>query len=420
MEIATGGAPSIGPIAPQRLVTLDAIRGVAVIGILLMNIISFSMPLAAATNPHAWGGDAPADMAAFTLSSIFVESKMRGLFSLLFGASMVLVIDRADAQGHNGGEVHFYRMISLLMIGLCHMYFLWHGDILTLYAVCGMVAFFFLDKPPKTLLAIAAAFFVAAVLGWAAVSAGFLAMTGFVPEGSVEATQTARNLAVMLGEDPVELAKEATIMRGSYADILAYRAGHLAVPFSQIFMVGAETIMLMLIGAAMQRSGFFNGGWTRARLGKLALYCGIPALVALSALTLWLAAQGYPALKSFLILYFATQPFDYMLAVAYAAGLVLLVSRFDGSALVKRLAATGRAAFSNYLATSLVMTTIFYGYGLGLFGHIDRAPIYLFVLGGAVMMLLWSKPWLERFHYGPMEWLWRSMAKRKLQPMRKR
>jgi uncharacterized protein len=87
--------------------------------------------------------------------------------------------------------------------------------------------------------------------------------------------------------------------------------------------------------------------------------------------------------------------------------------------LLERVAAAGRAAFTNYLGTTIVMTTIFYGYGLGLYGHVSRPMLWLFVLGAWGMMLFWSKPWLERFHYGPLEWLWRSLARMELQPFRK-
>src|SRR3546814_11868070 len=103
------------------------------------------------------------------------------------------------------------------------------------------------------------------------------------------------------------------------------------------------------------------------------------------------------------------------------AALSMLLIRTRASASVRvRLAAAGRMAFTNYLTTSIVMTSIFYGYGLGLFGSVGRAALYLFCLGMWAAMLLWSKPWLDRFHYGPFEWLWRSLARAQRQPMRRR
>jgi uncharacterized protein len=96
----------------------------------------------------------------------------------------------------------------------------------------------------------------------------------------------------------------------------------------------------------------------------------------------------------------------------------LLIQKFAGSRFLTRVACAGRAAFTNYLGASLIMTTIFYGYGFGLFGEVDRAGVYVFVVATWALMLLWSKPWLMRFRYGPLEWLWRSLARRELQPMR--
>jgi uncharacterized protein len=112
-------------------------------------------------------------------------------------------------------------------------------------------------------------------------------------------------------------------------------------------------------------------------------------------------------------------PFDVVATVGWAALIMLLIRTAASDAMRARLAATGRMAFTNYLATSIVMTTIFYGYGFGLFGGVSRAALYLFCLGMWAAMLLWSKPWLDRFHYGPFEWLWRSLARWSPQPMRK-
>jgi uncharacterized protein len=108
------------------------------------------------------------------------------------------------------------------------------------------------------------------------------------------------------------------------------------------------------------------------------------------------------------------------MSIGYAALVMAWVKSAEPSRLFDRLAAVGRMAFTNYLMTSIVMTTIFYGYGLGLTGHLHRAQLFLLVLGMWALMLAWSKPWLDRFNYGPFEWLWRSMSRLRLQDMRKR
>ena len=417
--------PVLAQRSGDRLVTLDAIRGVAVMGILLMNIISFSMPLAAYFNPLAWGGTGFYDKAAYALSYIFIDSKMRGLFSLLFGASTILVIDRATAKDENGGKIHFARMLWLFLLGLCHMYFIWHGDILTLYAMCGMILFLFINFEDKTLIKLGVAAIALSTVAWLIISGAIIAveMASNTYQGA-ETTSAADELSKMFGTDRATQLKEVATMRGSYAEIFNYRADKLADPFGQLLMSGMETIGLMLIGAGLMRQDFFadlpGERWPRQRL-KRAIYWLMPlsfTVLGLQVYRLW--THDFPSVTTFAFAVAFSAPFDFMIAVGYAAVLVLLFSKMQGSKLLARLAATGRAAFTNYLGTSIVMTTIFYGYGLGLFGQIDRAPVYLFVLGAAVIMLAWSEPWLKRFHYGPLEWLWRSLARMKLQPMLKR
>ena len=135
-----------------RIATLDIVRGVAVMGILAMNIVDFAMPTQAYMNPAAYGTHSTADLAAWIFAFIFIDGKMRGLFSLLFGASMLLVIEGAEAKGENATAIHYRRMLWLGAIGLLHYYLIWHGDILFCYAVAGMVASFFYQKSPQSLI----------------------------------------------------------------------------------------------------------------------------------------------------------------------------------------------------------------------------------------------------------------------------
>src|SRR3546814_6037053 len=130
-------------VAGERLITLDALRGFAVMGILAMNIVAFAMPEMAYVSPKAYGGENPSDIAAWALGFLLFDGKMRGLFSILFGASMLLIIDRAEASGQNSGSVHYRRMAWLALFGLCHYFFIWWGDILFLYAAIGCIAFRF-------------------------------------------------------------------------------------------------------------------------------------------------------------------------------------------------------------------------------------------------------------------------------------
>jgi uncharacterized protein len=155
--MAEGHEMTIDPpaAAPDRIATLDMIRGVAVMGILIMNITAFAMPEAAYTNPAAYGGHSGIDLAVWAFDFVFIDGKMRGLFSFLFGASMLLVIDRATAKGESPARVHFSRMVWLFLFGEAHLILLWWGDILNHYALVGCIAWFFRKLPPYKLVALA-------------------------------------------------------------------------------------------------------------------------------------------------------------------------------------------------------------------------------------------------------------------------
>ena len=136
----------------SRYITLDAMRGFAVMGILAMNIIGFAMPEWAYITPAAYGGETFADQMAWLFSFVFIDGKMRGLFSLLFGASLILITERASSKGESPAQVHYRRMAWLAVFGLVHYFFIWFGDILFLYAMAGMVAFGFRNWAPARLV----------------------------------------------------------------------------------------------------------------------------------------------------------------------------------------------------------------------------------------------------------------------------
>lgn len=406
----------------DRHLSLDTIRGVAVLGILLLNALSFTMPDASYVNPRAWGGTGGVDVAAWGISFVLFEGKMRGLFSLLFGASMLLVIERACAKGGSGKSVHFRRMFWLLLFGLAHHLLVWEGDILVQYAIVGAVAYAFASRSNRVLRRWAVALLVASVLMHGAMTAGIYAIKALTEApGATEAARadfarTVEGLAPTGGE---AVARDLRTYRGDYGTILAQRAD--AAPSTIIATLtafGFETLGLMLAGMLGLRSGFLTGGWSGVRYAKWArrgYLVGIPPLVVL-AYANW--ASGFDALSTFATFFAWAEPFKYAVLVGHASLAMLLIARFADAPFTHRLAAAGRMAFTNYLATSLVMTTLFYGYGLGLYGHVGRAEIYLFVLAAWAAILAWSQPWLRRFRYGPFEWAWRSLSRGERQPMR--
>jgi uncharacterized protein len=406
----------------NRILTLDIVRGVAVMGILAMNIVAFAMPPQAYINPLAYGTESAADLASWAFSFVLVDGKMRGLFSFLFGASMLLVIQLAEKAGDSPKRVTFARLAWLLVFGMIHYYLIWFGDILIGYALVGMAAWLFRNLEPRALArwGIALVLVQLAVMGSLAIYAQTLSAA--VAAGVADA-ETVKEWAELSREIAIPsaalLREEMALYLGPWSGIAEYQLTEKAVmPFFFTLMFGWETLAYMLFGMAALKSGFLTGAWDNARYRRTALAAlavAIPAYVVLAAL---IFADDFSVPGLFTFSFAATVPFRPLVVVAYAALIILATRR--GGWLVGRIAATGRAAFSNYLGTSILMTGLFYGWGLGWFGSLSRVELWPVVVAMWLVMLAWSMPWLDRFQYGPLEWLWRSLARWQVQPMRKR
>ncbi len=393
-----------------RIAALDTLRGVAVMGILLLNIIGFAMPQAAYSNPRAYGGWHGADLAVWAINAVFFDGRMRALFSLLFGASTLLVIERAEAAGRSPAVAHFSRMGWLLLFGLAHLWLVWEGDILALYALIGMAAFRSRKLPVERLLVLGLMLACANAVIFAAVAAPLWQST---PD-----PHALESLIRGFGTPPsTEIARELALYRGDYATILAdrFRESRFG-PIQLAGLYGPETLAYMLFGMAALRTGMLTGAWPRARYRRWLLVCWGVTLPLYAALAWWMIASGFALAPVLLATFVLGTPLRLPMMLGWVC-LILLLAR-PGGALTTRIAAAGRMAFSNYLLTSLICTTLFYGYGLDRFGTLSRWQCHLVVMGVWAAMLLWSKPWLARFRYGPLEWAWRSLSRFRFEPMR--
>lgn len=405
-----------------RLPTLDALRGVAVMGIVLMNVTGFALPSGAYFNPYATGTPSQADLALWSASFILVDGKMRALFSILFGASTLIVVTRAAANGDNPVRVHLARMATLAVFGVAHWVLLWPGDILLHYALIGTLALPFTQMEARTRLRVAALLLVAQAAIQGVVIAGDVALrTAASAPGAAAQTLTSWHAfaaAVGVGR-PQEILAEIATMRGGWTGIAAANLHALAggTPFLLVFD-GPETLAFMLIGMAALSSGFLGGAWPRRRYTLVAATM-LGIALPLSALLAWgAAASGFDTIATFAAATLGGVPLRPAIALGYAALLIPWASRDD--ALQTRVRAAGRLAFSNYLATSLAMTALFDGWGLGLFAHLGRAQVLAIVPPVWLAMLAWSPLWAARFHFGPLEWAWRSLARGKAQPMKRK
>ena len=358
----------------KRLRTLDAVRGVAVMGILLLNINGFAMPGYAEVDPSFYGGAAGANWWTWAVAYAVGDGKMRGLFTMLFGASTVLIAERAAAGGESPARVHYARMATLSIFGMVHAYLIWAGDILVLYALTGAVAFVGWRAKPRVLLLIGIALlaYKAAdgltayghlAAGRAAVAAG---------NGDAQAAADWREYEKLAAPAPDAAATEIAAYRGSYGKALAART-RTAIYFQTVInrIAFVDTLALMLIGMALFRWGFFSGGWP-ARYYWLAA-AGVPLLwAAYLPLIGWLSVTRWSPLTQTATEAIQLTVLRPLLDLGYAALVILFVQSQRAAWLADRIAAAGRMAFSNYLGASIVATLFFNGYGLGWYGHLQR------------------------------------------------
>ena len=386
----------------DRIESLDVLRGFAVLGILVMNIQSFAIPGAAYLNPTAYGDLNGINFFTWLVSYLLVDQKFMSIFSMLFGAGICLFADRAEARSGRSAGLHYRRIFYLLVFGLVHAYFLWSGDILVAYALCGSVIFLFRNRSPRTLVVIGLAIFaVASVL-----SIGIGLTTEFIPEKDVA------DITAMWAPNAAKIDAELLAYRSGWFTLQAQRTSdtlgmHTTVLPMEVFWQSAG---IMLMGMALYRWHILSA--TRSdqfyrRLALIGFGVGLPVV---AAGAWWNFAAGWNWERSM----FLGSQFNYWGSLAMAFGYIglvmLAVRRRWFSALQMRLAAAGRMAFTNYIAQTLICTTIFYGHGFGFFGRIDRWQQAIVVIAVWGIQLWWSPLLMRRFRYGPLEWSWRALT----------
>jgi uncharacterized protein len=403
---------------PDRIRTLDLIRGLAVLGILTINIASFAAPTSASFSPNLPQPGSTADNWAFAFSLVLFEGKMRALFSILFGASLLLFIERREEQGRDGPGLQVRRLAWLALIGWLHFALVWDGDVLFIYACIGFGLLFMHRTPPGQLLGIALALF-ALWQAWGVVRWMPSVMAEQqVAAGTADPAQRAdyrKFITQRRDQDRDDL--EATLSP-YLTEVAARQADRPAYPLVLLLYIWGETLTYGMVGMALLKSGFFAGAWPHRRTALLAMAGTALGLAATALFAAWAQPRGYPEMAMRMAIGFGLGFAHLATALGYAALLVLATRPLLATWLGQRLEAAGRMAFSNYLGTSLVMTALFNGWGLGLFGKFGAAGQWLFVILGWALMLAWSKSWLARYRQGPLEWLWRSLTEWQLLPNR--
>jgi uncharacterized protein len=430
--------PRARPVAEaERLAAVDALRGFALLGILAMNIVHFAWPGVVYGNPLRGGGFEGTDRAIWFLNHLVFEGKMMTIFSMLFGAGLVLMDQRAAARGASIRGVYYRRVLWLLAIGLVHGYLIWSGDILVLYAECGLFLYFFRNKSPRTLIVLGVAallLFVPVLLGFAA-GIDFMKAAAARVEAQVKGGEKPTRLDKRLHDvwtehlqkefEPTpeqqakEWDKEIAVHRGGYIGIVKERA--LRMLISQIFELIFGVILFaggrMLIGMGLMKLGVFSASrsWRfYATMAAVGYGIGLPLMVfdafqmidhRFEVMYELHGGMLYNAFGSIIV------------ALGHVGAVMMIIKSGAITWLIRRLAAVGRMALTNYLTHSIVCTTLFYGYGFGLYGTINRTGLAAIVLAIWTFQLIVSPIWLKYFRFGPAEWLWRSLTYWRLQPL---
>lgn len=371
---------SASTTASERITNLDTVRGVATLAILVMNAVSFALPEAAYFNLDAGGGDGWLDRGIGVLGEIFVDQKSMAIFSLLFGAGIVLFAERVEARGGRPVALSLWRNLLLLGIGLLHT-LLWEGDILTVYAISAPVLLALRKRSPRVLFVTGASLVVTS------------AVAAVLTQASVD------DSGVDLGS--FWFADGGTIADGPGLFLIA-----------DFFL---RALGMMLIGVALHRTGWVQGTRPRedyVRMARLGIGVGLP--LAVLGVSINIANDWGPdvALAGLAPNTLATVP----MALGYLALLSLWNQRPD-TATHEPFRAVGRMALTNYLAHTVL--------GLLVFDLVfaDTSPtrtgVAAFVVAVWAVQLWWSPRWLARYRFGPIEWLWRTATHRRRQPLRR-
>jgi uncharacterized protein len=401
------------PVADeQRIVSIDVLRGLALLGILPMNIQYFSMIRAAYWNPTAYGNLTGANYWVWLFSHVLADEKFMTIFSMLFGAGVLLMTSRIEAAGKPSAVLHYRRMGWLILFGLAHAYLLWSGDILVTYGLCGLLIYPCRKLRPRTLL-------ILGLLTIAVAPALLTAYGAWSRHWSPAEVQLAREQLWM--PTTSQAASEIRAYRGNWAGEMTFRA-HDSVQMETIFFVTFtfwRVTGLMLAGMALLKLGVFGAKrpasfyWKMIAVG----FCiGIP-------ITLYGTHRDFVTGWDFRHGFFYGAQFNYWASLLVSlgwVGAIMLASRAVVLIpLTRRLAAVGRTAFTNYIMHTMICTTIFYGHGFGLFGKVERIGQFAIVLAVWTLQLVISPIWLQHFLFGPLEWLWRSLTYLQWEPLRR-
>ncbi len=442
------GPPQLesNPLRPvtraERISSMDVLRGFSLMGILVMNITDFAygftnyaIPLST-VKPVFDGPHWKINTAFWFLRWILAEGKMRALFSMLFGAGVILLTERALARGAGikVADIYTRRNMWLVLFGMLHGYLIWSGDILFYYGLAALLFLFpFRNVRVKRLMWVAAILLVInSALGtgaqygmWSSAKKGAaaanakLAQHQALTEDDQDALKQWTDLQDQFRMSPKKRSKDIAAMQQGYWKAQGHVAKNVLLGELKGSYFGfGDWVGMMLLGMALYKNGFLPGRLSMKTYAWVAVI-GLSLSWGISGLSAWKAWSLH--FDQFKTLLWMSAPYDLARvagALGNAALLLLLLKAGSLKWLLQRVAAVGQMALSNYLLTSLTMMTIFVWGPWHWYGYVEYYKIYYAVAGMWIFNMTFSTIWLRYFEFGPFEWVWRSLTYWKRQPMR--
>ncbi len=419
----------------QRINSLDVVRGCALLGILLMNINGFGL-FWSYGDPTNTGGATGWNLKVWWITNLFFEGTMRGMFSMVFGAGVILFTSRSSQtiSSESVTDTYFRRILWLVLFGVIHNYLLlWDGDFLYANALLGLFVFSFRHMKPRHLIFLSLFWFTCSTV----LNVKDYVVARDTHELAEKASQKKRTGATLSKEETKQIEKwdemvsaekpdAAKIKEGiaarqkGYWDIVWFKASiaqmmQTTVMYRFFFF---DVFAMMLLGMAFLKNGIL----------KAEKSMGFYALMALAGyaigLTINYLETSYIVSHQFDLLSFRFTGMSYDVGRLFTTigqvGLIMLFIKWGGLRfLQKALAAVGRMAFTNYIMQTLICITIFMGFGFGMYAQLQRYELYYVVFGVWIFQLILSPIWLTYFRFGPLEWAWRSLTYWQIQPFRR-
>lgn len=407
------------PTAPSRRIqVIDALRGLAIFGILMVNMHYFAHPWQA---PHLTATSTVWDEAVSWIVNAFFTTKFFNLFSFLFGLGMAIQMRRAEEKGIRFVPFYVRRLLVLMLLGLAHGILIWYGDILFIYSLLGFLTLFIWRKCRPVILVRWAFILLGLLILFYTLSAGSMLLAQRTPEGRAMLAEI-----VSEGETEMEagLAHDTLLYgTGSYGQIVQERVSDFAeIMVTSNLWIAPNILAMFLLGLAFGKKRMFQNLDENRALWRRLLFILLP--IGLATNIGW-ASLGYDLTSSaaamtprFMGALILLNIGGASLSLSYISGLALLSRHPPAEKLFAPFAAVGRLALTNYLLHSLVMTTIFYGYGFGLLGQVGVAGAVLMGILLYALQVPFSLWWMKRFRFGPFEWMWRSLTYGAAQPLR--